>query len=275
MSEMDFQNSFIDAMVRIDPDVFIVEDDDSEAYVSLYKFVEQYALEKHLLNTSIALPLVRGVISRVSSELPDEFKGASEYASDFTHCLSVTKMLISLHVPLSQTEEDILLASSICHILPENIPYQASENQLTQKYCLDPAVHKIIMLLYRRDGLSEGEQKRYFKRIQSNRLALLIALADRGNLMGHLYEISSWSARKYIHETRSHFFPMSVYAKEHYQDLLPVINVLTEKMKSLIEIEEILLSRYEAQETELIQEIISLKEENARLKGLIQKHQDG
>ncbi len=273
MTDMEFEESFIDAMELIGPEAFIVDEDDTQAYLSLYKFVERYALERRLLNTSIALPLVRAMMSREDIELPDEFKDAEEYAADFRHCLSVTRMLIDLHIPLTEEEEDILLAASICHIIPENITYKASKNRLTEEYHLDPEIHHVIMILFRKSELSESEQKRYYKRIQDHKLALLIALADRGNLMRQLYGISSWSARRYIYETRNCYFPMCIYAKEHYTELLLPINVLTEKIRCLIEIAEILLSRYEARETELMQEVLDLKEENARLKGLIQKHQ--
>lgn len=275
MSENEFQDIFIDAMELIDPSAFDItaSKDHSELYLPLYKFVERYALEKKLLNTSIALPLVRAMMSREGAERSDEFKDASEYAADFRHCLSVARMLINLHIPLTQEEEDILLASAICHILPENIPYKSSDNRLTREYYLNAEIHKIIVLLHHKNKLSEADERKYYSRIQNHKLALLIALADRGNLMGQLHGISSWSARRYIYETRNCFFPMCVYAKEHYSDLFAPITVLTEKMKSLIEIAEILLSRYESRETELVHEILSLKEENARLKGLILLHQ--
>lgn len=274
MTEFDFQESFINALESIGDDAFFIDADNAKAFLQYYKFVEQYALEKQLLNTSVALPLVRAIMSRESIELPDAFKDASEYAADFRHCLSVTRMLIDLHIPLSHEEEDLLLTAALCHILPESTAYNADDTRLTEKYHLDPQVHQIIMLLYQPRELSEAEQKKFFSRLQKHKLALLIALADRGNLMGQLYGISSWSARKYIYETRSCFFPMCVYAKEHYTDLLTTISILTEKMRCLIEIAEILLSRYEARENELLQEILSLQEENAKLKGLIQKHQE-
>lgn len=273
MTELEFQDIFIDTLERIGPDVFSVEKDNSAAYASLYRFVERHALERKLLNTSIALPLVRGIISRQSIELPDEFKDASEYAADLRHSLSVARMLIDLHLPLSHREEDILLASCVCHILPENIPYKSSENRLTKEYQLDPEIHRLIMLLHHKGDLSPTEQRKFYGRIQEDRLALLIALADRGNLMGQLYGLYSWNARRYIHETKNCYFPMCIYAKEHYPELLGAVSILTEKMRSLIEIAEILLGRYEARETELVQDILLLKEENARLKSLIQKHQ--
>lgn len=273
MTGLEFQDCFIDTLELIGNDAFLIDSDDAGSFANLYKFVEQYALENQLLNTSIALPLVRAMMSRVSVELPDEFKDASEYAADFRHCLSVTRMLINLNIPLSEQEADILFASALCHILPENLSYTKADNRLTNEYHLHPEIHHIVMLLFHKGELSDTEQKRYYGRIQNHRLALLIALADRGNLMGQLYGISSWNARRYIYETRNCYFPMCIYAKEHYTELLAPINVLTEKMRCLIEVAEILLSRYEARETELVQEILSLKEENAKIKGLIQKHQ--
>lgn len=272
MTDLQFEDRFIRALEQISSSVFDIGEDDSQSYASLYRFVERYALEKKLLNTSIALPVVRAIMSRQSIDLPNEFKDATEYAADFHHCLSVTWMLINLHLPINGEEEDILLASALCHILPENIPYQKSVNKLSKEYFLHPEIHNVIMLLYHSGELSPAEQKKFYDRIQKHKLALLIALADRGNLMGQLYGISSWNARRYIHETKNCYFPMCIYAKEHYTELLAPISVLTEKMRCLIEIAEILLGRYEARETELVQEILLMKEENARLKGLIQMH---
>lgn len=272
MNNQEFNDIFIDALERIDPLAFAIDRDDTDDYSKLYDFVEKYAFDKKLLNTSIALPLVRATMSRYTIEQKEEYREASEYTANFQHCLSVTRILIDLHIALSKDEEDIMLAAALCHILPETTSYKVEDDRLTREYYLDPRIHQIVATLYRKDNLSGKEEKKFYQRIQSNKLALLIALADRGNLMGQLYGISSWNARRYIYDTRNCYFPMSVYAKEHYLELLPVINVLTEKMRSLIVIAEILLSRYEARETELVQEMLLLREDNARLKGLILKH---
>lgn len=274
MSESEFQEVFIDALERIDLDAFSLDEDDFESFEDIYQTVEAYAMERQLLNTSVALPLVRAIMSRESTYWTEDSKEASEYKEDFQHCLSVTRMLIDLHIPLPHEEEDILLASAICHILPENLPYKTMEHQITEEYHLHPEIQKIVLMLYQRGGLSESELRKHFRRIQKHKLALLIALASQGDLMGQLHEVSSWNARAYIYQTRNNYFPMCIYAKEHYTDLLGSISVLTEKMRCLIEIAEILLSRYEARENELMQEILMTREENAKLKGLIERHQD-
>lgn len=274
MTANEFQEVFIDALEQISLDAFKLDEDDFASFEAVYQMVEQYAMEKQLLNTSVALPLVRAIMSRESITVNEDSKTATEYKEDFQHCLAITQMLIDLHVPLSAEEEDIMLAAAICHILPENLPDYASTNRLSEEYNLHPDIYKIIMLLFRRGDLSESELRKHFRRIQKNPIALLISLAGRGDLMGQLHEISSWSARNYIYETRNRYFPMCIYGKEHYTELLAPISVLTEKMRCLIEIAEILLSRYEAKENELIQEILEMQEENARLKGLIQKHQE-
>lgn len=275
MSEYTFQEIINKRMAQIGLDVFAYDELKTEPYRKLYHFVEQYAQEKQCINIALALPLVRGILSRIHLREDEGFKDAAEYAIDFKNWLLVTRMLIDLHLPIPQEEKDILFAASICIALPDHVPGRRPDAEgsdlLTERYGLDPEITRIIRLISYDSDLPEYDKKAVFRRIQEHRLALLIMLADRGNLMGQLYGLSSWHARRYIYETRKYYFPMSIYANEHYTDLLTSITVLTEKMRCLIEIAEILLSRYEAKETELTQEILVLKEENARLKGLIQK----
>lgn len=278
MSANIFQEMLNERMTQIGSDVFAYEEANTKPYKKLFHSVEQYAWEKQFVNTALALPLVRGILSRIDMRNEEGFKDGEEYAIDFKNWLLVTRMLIDLHLPIEREEKDILLASTICCALPDHVPGRTINGEgsdlLTERYHLDPEITRIIRLISYDSELPEHDKKAVFRRIQENKLALLIMLADRGNLMGQLYGLSSWHARRYIYETRKYYFPMSIYANEHYTELLTSITVLTEKMRCLIEIAEILLSRYEAKETELTQEILTLKEENARLKGLIQRHKE-
>ena len=64
---------------------------------------------------------------------------------------------------------------------------------------------------------------------------------------------------------------MCIYAKEHYIELLSPIGILLEKLRNLTDVAEMLFAKFESMEIELTREILQLKEENATIKGIIQK----
>ena len=67
---------------------------------------------------------------------------------------------------------------------------------------------------------------------------------------------------------------MCIYGKEHYHELLAPVSVLMEKIRTLIEVAEVLLRKYEVREAELNRDILSLQEENATLRGMIASYRD-
>lgn len=248
----------------IDPDAPIPQ------WSELYESIESRANRKQLRSTALALPLVRWILYHAVQNPNGRFSEETSYRGYYTHALAVCHMLIDLHVPISREEEDVLLAAALCHILPETIHSVDLHGELVEKFTLEEAVYQTVAILYRDDdNTPQGGEKRFFDRIAANKLALLIKLADRGNLVEQLYGISGWTARSYIHETRSFFFPLCIYAKDRYPDLLAPVSVLLEKMRSLTDLSEILLSRYEAREQELSMEILALEEENRALKRML------
>lgn len=263
-----FREMIAQMLNLIHPDLQMGVSDEAD-YASLYRYVENYVMEKCLRNSAVALPLVAGMLTRNDDDLIIRANDAASREVFFSHCLSVCRMLIDLHIPLSSRDEDIMLASALCHVLPETMRFSSLKYELIQQYRLDPGVYEIVNLLYRNEEGMEEEQRAYYNAIQENRLALMIKLADQGNLVEQLYGISTWSARRYIHETRTYFFPMCIYAKEHHHGIRAPISILMEKMRSLTVVAEILLSRFETQESDLLQEILALQEENAALRGVI------
>lgn len=234
-----------------------------------YRYIQEYAERKNLGNTAAALPAVQSIMANAADMPQSRFHSAYVHNGYFEHALQVCRMLIDLRLPLDRQQEDILLAAAICHVLPETIRYNDLEGEVGSQVMLHPQIYDIVRLLFREDNLSDAQQKLFFESVRRNKLALLIKLADRGNLVQQLYGVSSWSARQYIYETKTYFFPMCIYAKEHYPELLAPVSVLMEKIRCLTEVGEILLSRYEATEAALSQEILHLQEENATLKGII------
>ena len=238
---------------------------------ALYGYLRRHVREHQLFQSCIALELVRGIMTDEIDRMQCRLSGKRTCLAYYHHCLSVCRMLIDLHTAQGSEEEDVLLAAALCHILPECIQFSDLRRTLTEQYGLETAIVEIIQLIFREENGSEADQVRFYGNIRQNRLALMIKLADRGNLVEQLYGISGWDARSYIHETKAHFFPMCIYAKEHYPELLAPVSVLMEKMRCLTEVAEILLGRYEQREAELSQEILELQEDNAALKRRIER----
>ena len=62
---------------------------------------------------------------------------------------------------------------------------------------------------------------------------------------------------------------MCVYAKEKYPELIPVINILMEKARTVVDACAILINRFEKREMELTEDILAYQEENSRIRGII------
>lgn len=273
---MEFQEKVNAVLNEIGAEKLFFDPKEAESYAEAYAFVEAYAMEKQLFCTAVALPLVRGIMSQAAENALRRAEKA-RFKAYFRHCLAVSRMLIDLDIPLTMQEEDFMLAAAICHILPENpttVTFENMKEELIQEYHLAREVEALVELITREDGLPAAEQKKFYERIRENKLATLIRLADRGNLVQQLYGISTWNAKQYIHETKEYFFPLCIYAKEHYPELIGTISVMMEKMRCHIEVSEIMLNRFEAREQQLMQEVLELQEENARIRWIIQKLQN-
>ena len=203
------------------------------------------------------------------SEKMDEYQ--SFYSYRFGHTLSLCRMLIDLQVPISLDEEDILLASTMCYDMLKVIPMENMGEKLFTRYQLDMRIYDIIKLISRQWNAKEVDKEVLYQQIQKDKLALLIVLTSRGDLVQQLYGMTIWKAREYVHDTRVYFLPMCHYAKQHYGDIFMVVNILMEKIRCLIEVTDILTSRYQQREMALMNEMLSLQEENARFRGMITK----
>lgn len=243
----------------------------SKKYAETYYMVKGYAAEKGFKNTLKALPMMQQICDRETFKKIDVFHDPFRFVDEYDHSLSVCKMLVSLNLGLSKIEEDYVLAAAICHNLPEIVKVENLRETLVTENGLDPEVYEIVNLVYWRESISRPEKKKLFNRIQENKLAVIVRLADRGNLVSQMHELSNWGAHRYIDETRSYFFPMCIYAKENHPEIAGPVSILMEKMRNVLAVEEILLKRYEARELEMSQEIMALKEENATIKGIIQR----
>lgn len=264
--KIEFLNQVREVISDIDPEVFAYDKSEFWMIRWPYEYVEFYALNNKLMNTAIALPLARGLhdgTHRKSGIMKD---GTFHRLPYVIHCLLVCRMLVDLKVPLSHDEEDILLASALCHDMIEDLNFEDGGRELYTKYHLDPRVYETVKLVSKRRDFTTEEEKAHFRAIAENKLALLVKLSDRSHNVEDLYNRSAWKVHEYIDETRNYFLPMFDYAFEHYFELTPIIAILKDKIVSLTEASEILVDRCESREQELLKQLDALREENQRLR---------
>lgn len=238
---------------------------------NIYEFIEQYAKEKQLPYTMRALPLVKKLMGNEEKVEHVNIDGITRYRGHYEHGLLVCKLLITLVLPLKREEEDIVLAAALCHIIPNLYEFEDMKKTFTEEYQMDPQIYEIINLIIKDEDLSLTGQKAFYERIRKNRLALIVFLSDRANLVQQLYTMSMWSANQYVFETRTYFFPLCIYAKEEYPEIMPIVNILMEKVRTLVDACAILNNRYEQREMELTEDILSYQEENSRIRGFIKQ----
>lgn len=240
----------------------------NETIVTLYNRMLTEAEGRQLTSLLEVLPFVYEIMDEMFRTARSE-ASARRYESELLHCLQVGEMLSNLELPIPQDEEDTMLAAVILHIMPETCPKVSLRG-------FPEEVLALLEVMTQDDEAGEEEQYEYFARVQENRLAFLAMLADRGNIIQQLYRYPTWSAHRYIEETKACYYPMCVYGKEHYHELLEPICLLTERLQLLMEVSEILLRRYEVREAEMNRDILALRDENATIRGIIAKFlQDG
>ncbi len=237
----------------------------------MFDFIDRYAKDKELTQTIVSLKLVRDMMGQQENVPHMNIDGIIRFRGHYGHALQVGKILINLQVPVDKEEEDIMLSAALCHVIPNVYDYEETKNILLNDNHMDPRVCEIISLIINDTDLSAAGQKNYYDKIKANRLALVVFVADRANIVQQLHDMSIWSAREYIFETRSLLLPLCIDAKEMYPELLFTINILMEKVRTVVDTCMILLSRYETREMELAEDILNYQEENSRIRGIIQR----
>lgn len=261
-----FQTQVHDILNSLPADVLSYNKDEFWMIRLPYEYIEHYALSNRLLNTAIALPLARGLHDGAHRKSSVTRGGQSYRLPYLIHCLLVCRMLVDLKVPLSKEEEDILLASALCHDMVEDIPFEDHGHELYTKFHLDPRVYETVKLVSKRKDFTEEEELAHFHGIESHPLALLVKLSDRSNNVEDLYNMSVWKVHEYIGETNRFFLPMCQYGLAHYPALQRPIGILLDKITALTHASEILVDRCEEREQALRKQLQELQEENARLR---------
>lgn len=228
-------------------------------YEKKIQSIESYSLERGLTSTERALQIVCKEINNKDVCFDEYYKRA----------LAVTNMLIDLHPVLNEGEEDILLSSALLHAFVITLPTTMKWQDFLLNHGFE---RKIIQTIYTSTKSENSEDENDFLgKLCESRLALLIRLTERSCYIEQLYRLSSWEAEKYVRETKKIFFPVCIYAIEHYPALAPVISILKEKMRSLIDVTSILSVRFRELENSLIQEKLTLMEENSRIRVIIEQ----
>lgn len=230
-----------------------------------YSYIEYYAMENHLYNTAIALPIARALHNGGYRKATTHREGKTYRLPYVIHCLLVCRMLVDLNLPLSDYEKDIVLAAALCHDMIEDIPFPEKGKELITYYHLDPLVYETVKLVSKRKDFTDEEHQAYFDNIQANKLALLVKLSDRSNNVEDLYNMKTWKVHEYVWETNTYFLPMCAYGKENYKDLYECIEILLDKIRSLTEVAVTFVDRYVKQEEKMIEQKKKLEEENRKL----------
>lgn len=217
-------------------------------YSKSYLFIKGFATGRNYQNTLKALPLARLIHNGQYRKGETIIDGNIVHLPYLVHCLKVCSTLISLNLPLTDKELDLLYACAILHdTLEDGEKYfpKGGEEYYTE-YGLDKEVMNIIKLLSKHTGADEYELNEYFNEIKKNKIALLIKLADRSHNVEDLYNMKNIS--KYIKETRDYFLnknSLCAYAKAHYPDISNGITILKSKILSLTEATEVMMHKYE------------------------------
>lgn len=232
---------------------------------SVYEFLEYYSFENRLWNTCIALPLARGLHDGTYRKSTITKNGSVFRLPYVIHCLWVCRMLADLNIPISAEEEDILLASALCHDMIEDIPFPDHGREMIDEFGLDPRVYETVKLVSKRKDFTTEEELEHFRMIQENPLALLVKLSDRSHNVEDLYNMSNWKVHEYVKETHDFILPMCRYGMEAYPELRTALGILQDKILCLTDAAEIMVDRFESREAELRKELKALRVENEKL----------
>lgn len=250
----------------MDPTKLLYNENEYWLIQGTYEYLECYAVDHRLQNMFLALPLVRGLHNGVYRKFGVEKGGEMHRLPYVIHCLLVCRMLVDIHPALSSEDQDCLLAAALCHDLIEDIAFEHGGKELITEFHLDPRVYEIVKLVSKRSDFTIEEERQFFDKIQKNPLALLLKLADRGNNVEDLYNMSRKKLEEYLEETEKYFLPMSDYGIDNYPELSIAIHILRDKITILTTVSKVMITKLEARNQILRNQRNQLKLENMKLR---------
>ena len=262
----EFMNRVNGHLKMIDPTKLLYNENEYWLIQGTYEYLECYAVDHRLQNMFIALPLVRGLHNGVYRKFGVEKGGEMHRLPYVIHCLLVCRMLVDIHPALSDEDQDCLLAAALCHDLIEDIAFEHGGKELVTEFHLDPRVYEIVKLVSKRSDFTIEEERQFFDKIQKHPLALLLKLADRGNNVEDLYNMSRKKLEEYLEETEKYFLPMSDYGIDNYPELSIAIHILRDKITILTTVSKVMITKLEARNQILRNQRNQLKLENMKLR---------
>lgn len=252
-------------------------EDEEFLYVKPYLFIKGFATALNLSNTLKALPLARKIHNGQYRKGPIKINGQEYKLPYLMHVLKVCSTLMSLPIPLTKEEMDILFSSALLHDAIEDAPegfFRAEGYELVTNYGFPMEVYNVVKLVSKRSGATIEELNQYFNEIKKNKFALLIKMADRSHNVETLHSMKIEKLHKYVEETRAWIYPLSSYAKANYPELSNGVTILKSKIVSLVEETETLVELYDAKLAEKDNEIKNLKEQIKSLKSEIKEEKE-
>ena len=241
--------------------------DEEFMYNTTYLFIKGFALGRNLTYTLKALPFVRKVHNGQYRKGTIAGKDGKEYQVPYVlHVLKVCSTLISLELPLTNDELDMLCLVALCHDVLEDAPegfFANTDHEFVTTYGFPEEAYQTIRLLSKRSGATIEELNLYFNEIKKNKIALLVKMADRSHNVEDLYNMKIEKLHKYVDETRRWIYPLSSYAKANYPEISNGVTILKSKIMSLTEATETIVTLYDEKLKEKDKEIERLKEELA------------
>ena len=225
----------------------------------LYYIIDEYAREYDLPNTKRILPVANELLAQ-SQDAPFHVKELSYV--HLSSCMQECKMLIDLMLPVSEREMDLMLAATFGHVLCEIVYFPDHGEELRRLYAMDEEAYRIVQILNRKNLREEA----YYEQVKKNKISLIIKLVEMAIITEQFFRLSFHKIEDYIRLDREFFFPMCIYAKEYYPELALSVSTIMEKVKLLADVTEILSRRYRDRRRALIDEMLVLQEENARIR---------
>ena len=232
----------------------------------VYQYIKNHAEIKNLANTKKALPLCKQLLFSSSRNI---FRTSKNETMSYEHCLKAAKLLVDLHISLSDQEEDYMLAGMLCYDMLDHITWENEGLELVNEYGLEPKILEILRKTTRPKMMDEDRKIKYYDELKKDKIAFLLVLADHSNLVENLSELTIFDVNEFVCEMRKYVLQMCVYGKQYYRECQMSITIMMEKIRSLIDVADIIAHRYQKRELAYENEVLSLMEENARLRGMI------